>query len=453
MTRKKKVGIGVIVFVALLVIARIIAPFVITHFMNEKLAAMPEYWGHINGVGLSLWRGAYQIEDFVMVKRSAPKGQKPLLAIPLTDIGVNWKALFDGKIVATVTLVGPRVNFVAEKAPEASTTEAPPESVGETLKSLVALDIHKFEIIDGSIHYIDERDKPVVDMKMTNTHVLILGLRTRPGEGQGDKRPTTGEVTATVQKSGHLKASFRANMFSPEHPTGDGELALRKLPLTELRDFTRAYGGFDFEAGTMSVYAEAAVGQKEIAGYVKPILSGKKVLDIHGNDKDDNILELAWEGFIAGVTSLLENGGTDDIATRVKFTGQLDNPKVGTWGAVWSILGNAFLKAILPGVEQTVSLADVTGGARPRVSRSGKIDVGSAQTEQQKQVMQVEKEDQKEKAKTDEEKKAEKERAKAEKEKREADAKADKEERKAREKEEKKINDDIRKREKEQASQ
>ncbi|MBC7794308.1 MAG: DUF748 domain-containing protein [Clostridia bacterium] len=455
MALRKKSLIGVATLVVVFVIARLIAPFVITHFMNKKLEAMPDYWGHIDGVGLSLWRGAYQIYDLQLAKRGAPKSQKPLLLIPTTDIGVNWKALFDGNIVATVTLIGLRINFVTEDSKAASTAEKPPESLGETLKSLVALEIQKFEIIDGSVHYIDEREKPVVDLKMTDMHALVLGLRTRPGEGGQDKHPTRGEITSTIQKSGRLKASFRANMFAPKHPTGDGEMALRLLPLTELVDFTRAYGGFDFEAGTMSVYAEAAIGVDDVAGYIKPIISGKKVLDVHGNDKGDNILELAWEGFVAGVTSLLENHGTDDIATRVKFKGSLDDPKVGTWGAVWSILGNAFLRAILPGVDQTVTLADVTGGSRPHVTRSGKIEGASGGS---KNGLVVEKDAKKsnegDEAKTDDQKKAEKEKEKDQKkvEKEKEDARknaamADKEERKAREKEEKEINKEVKKHE------
>ena len=366
MTRKRKALIGLGIFIALLVIARVVAPHVIKRVLNDKLAAMPEYYGHIDDVDLSLWRGAYQFDGLRIVKRNAGREAEPLLAIPETDIMVDWKALLHGKITSRVKLMSPRVNFVAAKTKKESTTE-PPASIGETLNELVALEINKFEVVNGRLSYLDERENPKVDLHLANLDVTVRDIRTRPGDN-ADKRPTTGEVTASVQETGRLKAGFRANMFAPDHPDVDGEVALRRLPLTELTDFTRAYAGFDFEAGTMSMYSEFAVARDSISGYVKPIISGKKVLDLKGNDEGDNVLEVAWEAFVAGVTSILENGSTDDVATRVTFQGRLDQPNVSVGGAIFSLLGNAFLKAILPGVENRVSLASIGGTVRPEIA-------------------------------------------------------------------------------------
>jgi hypothetical protein len=374
MSRKRKALIGLGIFIALLVAARIAAPYVIKRVVNDKLAAMPEYWGHIDDVGLSLWRGAYQFNGLIVTKRAAGSEGEPLVAIPATDIMVAWKALFDGKISSRVRLIAPRVNFVAAKTEKATTTK-PPTTIAETLHDLVALEINKFEVVNGRLTYLDERETPKVDLHLANVDVTVRDLRTRPGDN-AERRPTTGEVTASVQQTGRLKAGFRANMFAPDHPDVDGEIALRRLPLTELTDFARAYAGFDFEAGTMSTYAELAVTGESISGYVKPIISGKKVLDLAGNDEGDNVLEVAWEAFVAGVTSILENRSTDDVATRVSFEGRLDQPNVSVWGAVFSLLGNAFLKAILPGVENRVSLASVGGTVRPYV-----VDKPSAKME------------------------------------------------------------------------
>ena len=366
MSRKRKALIGLGIFIALLVAARVAAPYVIERVVNAKLAAMPEYYGHIEDVDLALWRGAYQFDGLRIVKRNAGREAEPLLAIPETDIMVDWKALLHGTISSRVRLMAPRVNFVAAKTKKASTTE-PPTSIGQTLHELVALEINKFEVVNGRLSYLDERETPKVDLHLANLDVTVRDLRTRPGDN-ADKRPTTGEITALVQETGRLKAGFRANMFATEHPDVDAEIALRRLPLTELTDFTRAYAGFDFEAGTMSMYSELAVARERISGYVKPIISGKKVLDLKGNDEGDNVIEVAWEAFVAGVTSILENGSTDDVATRVTFQGRLDQPNVSVWGAVFSLLGNAFLKAILPGVENRVSLASISGSVRPEVA-------------------------------------------------------------------------------------
>jgi hypothetical protein len=413
MTKKSKISIALLIVVAVLVAARLAAPYFITKELNKRLEAMPEYTGHIDGVGLALWRGAYQIYQLRIVKRGGQRNDKPLLVIPQSDIMVDWKALFHRKIVAEVELDNPRANLVVDKT-EAKTQTKPPESIGETLKSLVPLDVNKLQIVDGRLDFHDEREDPKVDLDLTHLELLVTDLRTGPQESP-DKHPTKLEMHANVQKSGKVKATARANMFAPKHPEVDGEMSLRDLPLTELKDFTRAYAGFDFEAGTMAVYAEAAVGPDEVKGYIKPILSGKKVLDLKGNDKGDNVFDVAWEAFVAGVTSLLENHGTEDIATRVTFQGSLDNPKVGTWHAVWQLLGNAFLKAILPGVENKVTLADVLdAGKRPSV-RDWK-ERQAAKTDEDKQAEKDKQGEAKETAKASKdavskEKQAEKERA------------------------------------------
>ncbi len=394
MTRKRKALIGLGIFIVLLVVARAVAPYVIERVVNDKLAAMPEYYGHIEDVDLSMWRGAYQFEGLRIVKRDAGREGEPLLAIPVTDIMVDWKGLLHGKISSRVRLMSPKVNFVAAKSKKADTTE-PPTSIAETLHDLVALEINKFEVVNGRLSYLDERETPKVDLHLANLDITVRDIRTRPGEN-AEKRPTTGEVTASVQETGRLKAGFRANMFAKDHPDVDGEMALRRLPLTELTDFTRAYAGFDFEAGTMSMYSEFAVARDRITGYVKPIISGKKVLDLKGNDEGDNVLEVAWEAFVAGVTSILENGSTDDVATRVTFDGRLDQPNVSVWGAVFSLLGNAFLKAILPGVENRVSLATIGGSVRPEIANKPSAKM---EAEMKKDAEQAKADEQKEKDK------------------------------------------------------
>ena len=48
---------------------------------------------------------------------------------------------------------------------------------------------------------------------------------------------------------------------------------------------------------------------------------------------------------------LLENHGTEDVATKATIKGPLENPNASTWEIVSRLVQNAFFKAILPGLE------------------------------------------------------------------------------------------------------
>ena len=55
----------------LLVAARIALPYVVKDFANRRLAALEAYDGHVGDIDIHLWRGAYSIDDIVIVKTGA----------------------------------------------------------------------------------------------------------------------------------------------------------------------------------------------------------------------------------------------------------------------------------------------------------------------------------------------------------------------------------------------
>ena len=57
MRRRAKILIGVAAVVAVLVGARIAAPVVVLRYVNDSLAEMGAYRGHVDSVDLFLWRG------------------------------------------------------------------------------------------------------------------------------------------------------------------------------------------------------------------------------------------------------------------------------------------------------------------------------------------------------------------------------------------------------------
>src|SRR5690349_4962440 len=89
-----------LVIVGVLVIARLILPYVVLHYTNKTLASMDGYYGHIDDIDIALIRGAYRIDSIYINKHdSATQKQTPFFSARAIDLSVEWKALFHGSIV------------------------------------------------------------------------------------------------------------------------------------------------------------------------------------------------------------------------------------------------------------------------------------------------------------------------------------------------------------------
>src|SRR4051794_29442775 len=80
-------------------------------YVNRKLSEIPDYQAQVGAVTLHLWRGAYQIHNLKIQKMSGHV-PVPFFSAPLTDLSVEWKALFEGSFVGEIDFHRPQLNFV-----------------------------------------------------------------------------------------------------------------------------------------------------------------------------------------------------------------------------------------------------------------------------------------------------------------------------------------------------
>jgi hypothetical protein len=76
---------------------------------------MDGYYGHVEDVDLSLYRGAYKIKNIYLNKVDKQKNQSPIFSARLIDLSVEWKALLHGSVVGEATLVQPKLAFIQDK--------------------------------------------------------------------------------------------------------------------------------------------------------------------------------------------------------------------------------------------------------------------------------------------------------------------------------------------------
>ena len=84
--RKRRRWSIVLIILGVLIVARVILPYVLLHFSNKRLASMPNYYGHIADIDLALIRGAYRIDAFYLDKLDSVSKERTPFMLSLIHI-------------------------------------------------------------------------------------------------------------------------------------------------------------------------------------------------------------------------------------------------------------------------------------------------------------------------------------------------------------------------------
>jgi len=340
----RTVAWNLLTLVVLIIAARIAAPYAIERVVNDKLANLDGYTGSIGDVDLNLWRGAYEVEG-IDIRKTGGKVPVPFIAAERLDLGVEWRALFDGSIVARIALFRPQVNFV--KGPTKATTQTGKETDWrETVQELAPLDIESFMVVDGEIHYRDFHSQPRVDVLVDHLNVHVTNL-TNSKDFSGS-RVAKLEADANLMRSGRLELEGEIDPFK-EQPTFHLKTRLEKLRIAQLNDFLKAYVNADAEKGTLSLYSEVDAENGAFEGYIKPLIEDLDILK--WKKEDERPIEKLWEGLVGAVAAVFKNYPHDRLATRIPLEGRFDRPDINAWEAMFGVLRNAFIQALRHGLE------------------------------------------------------------------------------------------------------
>jgi hypothetical protein len=343
--RKRNILITIIL---LLVVARILLPFIVLHYGNKTLANMDGYYGHIDDITISLYRGAYTIHKFYINKvDSATTEQTPFISSEMIDLSVEWRALFKGRIVGELEFSKPKVLFTKDKV-EPEDVQKDTSDFKDILDDFMPLKINRFEVNQGAIHYIDENSSPKVDLFLDQAHILAQNLSSVQDTSL---LPSKVDATANVY-GGQLFLHVRLN---PLDNIFDLSAELKDTKLPEFNEFFQAYANMDVSKGTFGLYTEIASKKGKWVGYVKPVINDLKV--IGPEDKDDKFWNKVWEVIVGAGGLILKNPSKDQVATKIPIEGDLKGTEVSTWYAIIQLLRNAFVQALYPAIDNEINLA------------------------------------------------------------------------------------------------
>ena len=148
-----------LVLIVVLIVIRILLPYIVLKVVNNKLAELDGYTGHVRDIDLALIVGSYKIKD-IKLEKTGGKIPVPFFAAEVIDLSVEWKALFKGGLVGEIEVRRPILNFVKGPTEETSQTKIDKEWQ-DIVNELMPLKLNRFEIVEGEIHYLDYYSSPV----------------------------------------------------------------------------------------------------------------------------------------------------------------------------------------------------------------------------------------------------------------------------------------------------
>ncbi len=347
-SRKRYIFYGTLVLaLGGLVAARLYLNIWAKDYVNQVLNNIPGHEGSIADIDIDLYRGAYRIHQLKLYK-TAGNIPTPFIDIEAADLSIEWGALFHGRIVSNADLTKPEINFAVNKSGTAEQNGAGVDW-SRPIRDLSPIDINLVTFREGTLAYRDFSTTPQVNIYIH--HMSGEAHNLRNVVDKENPLPSTLTVNGDSIGKGRLAIEGKLNILKP-FPDMDMNVKLEKVHLPALSDYSNAYASVDIREGDLDVYAEVAVKDGRVSGYVKPIARHVALIDLR---KPTNPLKLAWETLVAAVVEVFTNQPRDQFATKIPLEGNLNNIDTDTLATLGGIIRNAFFQAFKKGFDQDIA--------------------------------------------------------------------------------------------------
>lgn len=353
--RLSRISQWIVFTVIFLIAVRLALPYAVKAYVNHKLNEARDYTGKIGDVDMKLWRGGYRIHQ-VQILRKTGEVKTPLFAVKEMDLSIEWRELFHGSLVGEVVMLQPKINFAPSSDGDGKGEQnGKGEPWDKMLESLFPFKLNRFEISNGEIHFQNPTATPPVDIYTSKIFATATNLTN--GRELKQKLPSGLTARASTLGGGELNLQLQMNLVKAT-PAFEINCGLTNVNLVALNEFLRAYGKFDVERGTFALYTSVAADEGAYEGYFKVLFTD---LDVFAWEKErkKNILEIFWQAIVGGVTTVFKNHPKDQLATKIPISGTYTNSDVGVWTATATLLQNAFIRALVPKLDQQVKVEQV----------------------------------------------------------------------------------------------
>lgn len=351
-SRHRVLLIVIVLLVVAAIALRVALPGLVKRYVNQQLQAMENYTGHVQEIDIALWRGAYDIEKVVIEKRAA-KRNEPFFAAQRLQLSMQWRALWKGSLVGRARFDNAELNLVQseDKSERQLGTE---NNWNETLSNLFPFTFNEITVHDSVVRFRAPGIKRKEALELQQVHFVLRNLTNVFKADQAAY--ASFDLKAQALGHGALKVDGKLDPHA-KNPQFEVATQLDNVELRELNPWLETYAGVNAKDGTFSLYSEFAAAEGRFKGYVKPIA---KDLDVTAPKEDkDNLFRKAWAGLVELAAKIFQNQPKDQLATKVPFSGSVDDPDADVLVTIFNILRNAFVSAFSNSLDHSVSLRDV----------------------------------------------------------------------------------------------
>lgn len=347
-------------FVAILVIARLALPYVVLYLTNKKLASLEGYYGHIDDIDISLYRGAYTIRKLELRKIDKEDTLDFVYAKEI-ELAIEWEPVWRGELVGKAAVDSSAIVYTVERNDWRDIAKDT-ANFRDVMNSFMPLTLNKLEITNSTIVYRNLNSSPELDMKLEDIHVVALNLVN--AYDSTTLLPATIDATGKLYK-GAVDMHMRTDPFSDQSKF-DMNATIKGVSLPSMNSLLRAYANFDVNKGTFDLYTEFATKDGKVNGYVKPLITDLDIVSWK-KEKDDKFGKKIYESLLEAGAWLFKNHRTDKLGSKVYFHGDLRDPKISVGKAVLLLLQNAFVASLKPYIDGEISIGSVSGAGEENV--------------------------------------------------------------------------------------
>ncbi|MFT3916494.1 MAG: DUF748 domain-containing protein [Anaeromyxobacteraceae bacterium] len=343
--RAGRIALAVLgVLVLLAVAVRLAADPLMAWQLRKGFSKMHGMAATFEGVHVRLLDLTSEVRDLRITKEVPGGHSLPYLTIPYVEVGLYWRELVRGHVVADIRAEAPRINLVAAHAKARQQTPKEAPEVARGVQEATPLRIDRLQVKDGELRFTDLTEPEHPRLRVTRIEGTLENWAFSKALAEG--QPTVIAIRGLVQGEGKLTFFATADPLAKTTTfAGQGELV--GLPAGSLAGFAATKSDVVPRKGTLDVYVRFVAKDGEITGGVRPVAKG---MDLEADEP--GLGPRIKEALGDATLKLLSDDvpGREAVATTVPIRGKLSEPDVQAVPAIIGVLRNAFVEGLVAGV-------------------------------------------------------------------------------------------------------
>ncbi len=315
---------------------------------NQVLDEIPGYDGYLGSLEIRPLRGEYTLRD-AYLQKAGVENAPPFLQVQRAGAHIAGRALRRRMLALRVYVDRPRINLIAARGADRSQLGIDP-SWPKRLKTLFPVRIDSLRINDASLHVSIPDAQPPVDLQVDDIRITGQNLTNR--EHLREQNFATWNMTGRFMGEGRVTAEVHSNL-QLDAPAFRLQSEIRDLPLTTLNDFLHAYANLHVHDGVFSADADITLQNRMVGGMVEAFYTDLRV-SRWNEGRNWSLFKRLRHGMFSRGMDVLENRDRT-LAVRIPVQGSLGDLSIDLPTAVASVLKNAFLQALEPGIGHAAS--------------------------------------------------------------------------------------------------